>query len=310
MIQIVQEIKDPEMKVGAINFVSETLYEATFEIIERANIEEISETFDQLHTIVDETNDFILLKLAEWNMFEWVKFVISECRNGGLSLHIKEKAVSLIALFMARGLTMSLDSEINQFSVQFFKVSLDKVMIQLTMEQTDKEEDKQMKDGEVIVAPQLMDKILHEQKEMKIISSELSCSFGEGTDSDDIISINIRCIQEILNNLNSLQKEQEATQLLDEVNEDLESEGIVEETDCLLFHSDIRKDIGVQQCAKDLKKKIRKLKNPKQKMISDGIIVEDDGNEEESDSDESDDGQAQIQFFFGNGTGQQFVIYM
>ncbi|KAA6396143.1 MAG: hypothetical protein EZS28_008330 [Streblomastix strix] len=318
IIQIVDEMKDPEMKVGAMILVSENLFETLYRIIERLNIEEVSETIDQLHSIVDESNDFILLNLIDWHLFEWTSFIIIECRHGGLSFDIKEKAVTLVAQISVRGLLLSLDSEINKFSIPFIKMNLDKAMHCNKHPEQKADKDVRLIFGcqEVIqeivkvAAPQLMGKILHEQKEMKIITSELSCAIGEGNDSDDVISINIRCVQEILNNLSSLQKEQEAQQLLDEVNEDIESEGIVEETDCFLFHSDIREDIGVKQCAKELKKKLRKLKKPKQKMISDGLVVEDDGNEEESDSDESDDGQAQIQFFFGNGTGQQFVIFM
>ncbi|KAA6381039.1 MAG: hypothetical protein EZS28_023435 [Streblomastix strix] len=291
MIQIVQEIKDPEMQVGAMNHVGESLYDATFEIIERANIEDLSETFDQLHTIVDESNDFILLNLINWHLFEWTNFIIIECRHGGLSSHIQEKAVTLIAQIMTRGLQMCYDSEINRFSISFIKTGLDKVMLDVMKELQSNDIDIEMqaeqdvrlifgcqeviKEIVKVIAPQMMGRILHEQQELKIITSELSCSFGEVNDSDDIISINIRCIQEILDNLCSLKKEQQATQLLDEVNEDIESEGIAEETDLLIFHSDIRQDVGVQQCAQGLKKKLQRLKNLKQKIIQDGLVVED-----------------------------------
>ncbi|KAA6403634.1 MAG: hypothetical protein EZS28_000830 [Streblomastix strix] len=280
------------MQVGAMIHVSESLYEATFEIIERANIEELSEIFDQLHIIVDETNDLVLLNLIDSHLFEWTNFIIAECRHGGLSSHIQDKAVTLIAQIMARGLQMCFDSEINKFSISFIKVGLDKVMLDLMKELQSNDINKLMKNDEVkivkriklqaaiayclkVIAPQMMDRILHEQQEIKIITSELSCSFGEVNDSDEIISINIRCIQEILDNLGSLQKDQQAVQLLDEVNEDLESEGIAEETDLLIFHSDIRQDVGVYQCAQGLKKKLRKLKNPRQRIIKDGLVVED-----------------------------------
>ncbi|KAA6363561.1 MAG: hypothetical protein EZS28_040911 [Streblomastix strix] len=141
-----------------------------------------------------------------------------------------------------------------------------------------------------------MRKILCDQRGIFVLT-KFGSSAGEGNIQDNIIALNLRNISQILANLKINQSRNESQKLLYEMNDNLEESDIIEECDALLYHSDIRDNIGVMKCAKELKRMINKLAlNPEIRIDQRGYAArinseDESGNELEfvPDSDDEDE---------------------
>ncbi|KAA6398593.1 MAG: hypothetical protein EZS28_005878 [Streblomastix strix] len=75
-------------------------------------------------------------------------------------------------------------------------------------------------------------------------------------DGDDILSVDIEVLQSLLENLFNKRKYEVANMIYIEIKGEIEEEGLIEEGNALVFHSDNRNVIGVQTKVKILNSKI------------------------------------------------------
>ncbi|KAA6375278.1 MAG: hypothetical protein EZS28_029195 [Streblomastix strix] len=134
-------------------------------------------------------------------------------------------------------------------------------------------------------SPVVIKWMVQKHKYIEYSSYMMSSAGGSGSDDDDILTYNMSVVSLVIMNLVRSRDAKNGKQTLDDVKNIIEYEGIQEENDTLLFHTDQRREIGVQDCAVHLKKY---YEDYKEAQLNEGAIQWGE-QESESDEDNSDD---------------------
>ncbi|KAA6360017.1 MAG: hypothetical protein EZS28_044456 [Streblomastix strix] len=130
-------------------------------------------------------------------------------------------------------------------------------------------------------SPVVIKWMVQKHKYIEYSSYMMSSAGGSGSDDDDILTYNMSVLYSVIMNLGSSRDAKIGKQTLDDVKNIIEYEGILEENDTLLFHTDQRREIGVQDCAVHLK---NQYEDYKEAQLNEGAIQ---WGEQESDNDEN-----------------------
>ncbi|KAA6386207.1 MAG: hypothetical protein EZS28_018267 [Streblomastix strix] len=84
----------------------------------------------------------------------------------------------------------------------------------------------------------------------------MSSAGGIGSIDDDVLSEGIKCYSALIENLNNKDNDLEAQNMINEIKVKMEDEGILEEDDALIFHTDNRISVRVTLSASNLKDNI------------------------------------------------------
>ncbi|KAA6366863.1 MAG: hypothetical protein EZS28_037610 [Streblomastix strix] len=102
---------------------------------------------------------------------------------------------------------------------------------------------------------ELIYRIIFDLKEMKVLSAVMSCA-GGGSDIDDIISASIECLHVLLINKVNSQISIVIKNFMNRMKEEMELEGMSEDNDTFLYHTDARIG-GVVFLAKQMKAELK-----------------------------------------------------
>ncbi|KAA6386206.1 MAG: hypothetical protein EZS28_018266 [Streblomastix strix] len=101
----------------------------------------------------------------------------------------------------------------------------------------------------------VIDWMIKKQQEVKLIGNIMSSA--DGQDDDDLISEAVRNLVSLVSNVNENKYlDPAAAQLRNEIQDNIEEEGIIEEEQALLFHTDTREKVGVKKRVSKLNDRI------------------------------------------------------
>ncbi|KAA6384759.1 MAG: hypothetical protein EZS28_019714 [Streblomastix strix] len=139
ILQLVSEIKDLDLSVGAMVLVRGGVNSIYFRIPEEGINEEIASiSLSALNRISSEIDGFLLYNLISSQICKWIAFILDECKRNILSITIKEQAVQYSAYVAIRGKQMAQLMEVNRFSIPFFEGKLDEALMKIILEKTKK----------------------------------------------------------------------------------------------------------------------------------------------------------------------------
>ncbi|KAA6381317.1 MAG: hypothetical protein EZS28_023156 [Streblomastix strix] len=148
-------------------------------------------------------------------------------------------------------------------------------------------------------SPVVIKWMVQKHKYIEYSSYMMSSAGGSGSDDDDILTYNMSVLYSVIMNLVRSRDAKIGKQTLDDVKNIIECEGIQEENDTLLFHTDQRREIGVQDCAVLFKKYYEDYKEAllnegviqwgEQESESDGISTDDQSDEDHNDFDSNEE---------------------